>query len=69
MTYCPIRRDLERRNWGLTSRYGVLTGHLLDLIGKEHEQFLAMLDRCNMAARDANESRDELQAHRREHRC
>ena len=67
--YCQTRRGLEKQGWVLTTRHARLTGHLLQLIGHDHVAFLETLDDCQTTARQLDESRIDLEEHRRDHGC
>lgn len=67
--YCPTRRDLEERGWFLTSRLSTLTGHLLQLVGHDHAEFLGVRDECDLTRAAIAESNRGLKEHRRSHGC
>jgi hypothetical protein len=67
--YCQTRRDLEEQSWRLTSDLAVFTARLVQLVGHEHDDFLAMLDHCRTAELDFAQSCDDLRDHRRAHGC
>lgn len=67
--YCPTRRDLEERGWFLTSRLSALTGHLLQLVGRDHREFLEVREACHAAREAITESHRGLKEHRRHHGC
>ena len=67
--YCPERRDLEEHSWNLVSRLSVLTDRLMNLIGKDRQQFLATRVMCTSVRQEIAVSKKQLEQHRAAHRC
>lgn len=66
---CRIKRELEEQGWVLTNRHAELASRLLSLVGRDHENFLATLDKCQTAGVAVAECRALLQQHSQEHGC
>ena len=67
--FCPMRRNLEERNYNLVDRLSVLTDRLLQLIGHNHGQFLAIKTECAQVRMVMVYVQRELAEHRYEHGC
>jgi CDP-diacylglycerol pyrophosphatase len=67
--YCPIRRNLEKRNWNLVSRWSSLSVGLIGSAGRDYRAFNAASAKCKKARVEIRELRKQLEAHRAEHGC
>ena len=67
--YCPTRRNIEERGWALTTRLSSLTERLLEIIGKDHQTFVALQQECHATKLAITRSNQNLSDHRREHGC
>lgn len=67
--YCPVRRNLEQRNYNLVSRLSALTDRLMRLIGSDHTAFAAAKLECRCVRDEVSEVRREVAEHRLAHGC
>jgi hypothetical protein len=69
LTYCPVRRSLEARNWVLVSQLSCASTRLLKLIGKNHVAFVVARAECEDLRKQITRSERHLLDHRNLHRC
>jgi len=67
--YCPTRKDLEERSWGLVSRLASLSGQLLKLTGAGHQEFMAVKFQCVEVRGEISKAKGQLLDHRSAHGC
>lgn len=67
--YCANRRNLEENVWVRVSRLSALTSRLLNLIGKDHRDFILTQIACSDARADIVDLRRRLDTHRLAHHC
>jgi hypothetical protein len=67
--YCPIRSELEERNFILVGRLVALIERLLGLTGRDHEAFVDTKAQCRTLHTGIVGARRDVQEHRLAHGC
>lgn len=67
--YCPARRSLEERSWGLVGRLSAMAGRLVGSAAMDHRTFNHLITECGQIRALMTEANSKLKAHRLSHGC
>jgi len=70
LQYCPVRKELEEKQWCAIERYSSAALRLIELVGRtSRRNFLTVHSECWEAKAIISHTRFSLDSHRSEHGC